>query len=88
MWLLIWPLGGSESDDSSSSGSESEDETVLLNEELERKSRHPYRLHPELWYNDQGKVGLVYRELWRGTSGSSAALTRTGYNDRTGVVVL
>ncbi|XP_037086681.1 ribonuclease 3-like [Pollicipes pollicipes] len=48
---------GSESDETSSD-SESEDETVLLNEELERKSRHPYRLHPELWYNDPGKMNV------------------------------
>lgn len=25
-------------------------------EELKRKQHHPYRLHPELWYNEKGEV--------------------------------
>lgn len=24
--------------------------------ELERKKTHPWRLHPELWYNEPGEV--------------------------------
>jgi hypothetical protein len=28
-------------------------------EELERKRLHPYRLHPEMWYNDSGEVCLI-----------------------------
>uniref|UniRef100_A0A1B6EBR2 RNase III domain-containing protein n=1 Tax=Clastoptera arizonana TaxID=38151 RepID=A0A1B6EBR2_9HEMI len=40
---------------SSGSSSESEHDAVII-DELEKKKLHPYRLHPELWYNDPGEV--------------------------------
>ena len=39
-----------DSPDNSDSSSEDEDEIDLVLEELERKKKHPARLHPELWY--------------------------------------
>lgn len=46
--------------DSSESESESEsdedDQIDLALEELERKKKHPCRLHQELWYNDPGEM--------------------------------
>lgn len=41
---------------SDSSSSEEEDEVNLALMELERKKKHPSRLHPELWYNDSGEM--------------------------------
>lgn len=37
--------------------------------ELKRKQHHPYRLHPELWYNEKGEVcnfeiDLFFYFLW------------------------
>lgn len=43
------------SSSSSSSESESEQEDCTM-EELERKRKHPHRLHQELWYNDVGEM--------------------------------
>lgn len=41
----------------SSSDSESDsDQDDCIIDELEKKKLHPYRLHPELWYNDPGEV--------------------------------
>jgi ribonuclease-3 len=28
-------------------------------EELNKKKKHPYRLHEELWYNDPGEVSSI-----------------------------
>lgn len=50
---------GADSDDSLTSESdedEDEDEVDLALQELERKKRHPARLHAELWYNDAGEM--------------------------------
>ncbi|KAL3872342.1 hypothetical protein ACJMK2_040272 [Sinanodonta woodiana] len=50
----------SESNSSSSSSSSSSDSEDDLEdtwiEELERKRKHPQRLHPDLWYNDAGEM--------------------------------
>ncbi|XP_064457228.1 ribonuclease 3-like [Ornithodoros turicata] len=42
------------SSDSSSEGSESDEDNAM--EELEVKRKHPYRLHHELWFNDPGEM--------------------------------
>lgn len=44
----------SESSDSSTEESESDEDNAM--EELEVKRKHPYRLHPELWFNDPGEM--------------------------------
>ena len=41
---------------SESSSEDEDDEIDLVLEELERKKKHPARLHPELWYNDPGEM--------------------------------
>lgn len=45
---------------SSSEESETEsaptDRFVMAQRELERKRRHPARMHPELWFNEAGQV--------------------------------
>ncbi|XP_071455436.1 ribonuclease 3 [Hetaerina americana] len=45
----------SSEDDSSSEDADEEEEDRAM-EELQRKRRHPHRLHPELWYNDTGEM--------------------------------
>ncbi len=35
------------------SSSDEEDKAMI---ELERKTKHPQRLHPELWHNETGEV--------------------------------
>lgn len=45
-------VGSSETSDSSSN--ESDEDNAM--EELEVKKKHPYRLHPELWFNDPGEM--------------------------------
>ncbi|XP_048775067.2 ribonuclease 3-like isoform X2 [Ostrea edulis] len=51
---------GSESSSSSSSESESESEEIKREEEwletLNKRKKHPYRLHEDLWYNDKGEL--------------------------------
>lgn len=42
---------------SDASDDEAEDMNEMM-EELQRKQQHPYRLHPELWYNDPGEVRM------------------------------
>lgn len=46
----------SNSDSSSSSEKSSSEEEDTSMEELERKKKHPYRLHLELWFNDPKEV--------------------------------
>lgn len=29
-------------------------------QELQMKKSHPWRLHDELWYNDQGEVSIIF----------------------------
>ncbi|XP_054713969.1 ribonuclease 3-like [Uloborus diversus] len=46
------PKADCDSESSSSSENSSDDEEDTAMEELEKKRKHPYRLHHELWYND------------------------------------
>lgn len=46
----------SSSDDSDSDESDDSDDVNHMMEELQRKQQHPYRLHPELWFNDPGEM--------------------------------
>lgn len=49
--------GGSHSSDSSSEDEDDEDDAIAdVIEEMERKMKHPARLHPELWFNDPGEM--------------------------------
>lgn len=41
---------------SSDSSSDESDEVDVVFQELERKKKHPARLHPELWFNDPGEM--------------------------------
>jgi len=43
-------------DDSSTSEDEEDDKDISTLNELDRKSAHPDRLHPELWYNEFGEM--------------------------------
>ncbi|KAK6620188.1 hypothetical protein RUM44_006589 [Polyplax serrata] len=46
----------SSSNDSESENSDESDDVNEMIEELQRKQKHPYRLHRELWYNDPGEM--------------------------------
>lgn len=48
--------GNNCSDDNSSSSDEDSENEYLTLKELDRKSSHPDRLHPELWYNELGEM--------------------------------
>lgn len=48
------PIANPGSSDSSSNESDSDEDNAM--EELEVKKKHPYRLHPELWFNDPGEM--------------------------------
>lgn len=69
------------SSDSSSNESESDEDNAM--EELEVKKKHPYRLHPELWFNDPGEVSTRAPERrcdlcvheWQRLGGSSSVGT-------------
>lgn len=50
------PIEDSSDDTDDTDDSGSEEATNEWLEELNRKKRHPYRLHEELWYNDPGEM--------------------------------
>lgn len=58
-------VAGSESSSSSSSEEDSEEEGEEDSKEeewldaLNKRKKHPYRLHDDLWYNDQGEVRVI-----------------------------
>lgn len=52
---IVFAIGKTCSSSSSESETESELEDCTM-EELERKRKHPHRLHKELWFNDLGEV--------------------------------
>ena len=47
-------------DDGSDSGSGSESDNDMMEwlEEMQHKRNHPNRLHPDLWYNEEGQVSV------------------------------
>lgn len=67
MKCLCCCVAGSESSSSSSSEEDSEEEGEEEDNKeeewldaLNKRKKHPYRLHDDLWYNDQGEVRVLY----------------------------